>query len=228
MKLTKRLGMVLLSVGLLVQPVRAEPVNVSVDNTLANKYMFWGLKFGQNPVLQSMVNVNRGNLIVTGFANTDLKTKEVNEGDVFVDYSSAINDRIHGSLGCGFYNLKVGKTWERDQEAYAGISFAGPLNTGLVYHRLFGLGKGDYIEIKTGRNFNINEEIGLDIFANMGYHNNGYREKSGFNHVEAGTKVNIPLTERINLQPSLRFTKSLANDVTDEFSGGINVSVRLR
>ena len=72
--------MVLLSVGLLVQPVRAEPVNVSVDNTLANKYMFWGLKFGQNPILQSMVNVNRGNLTVTGFANTDLKTKDVDLG----------------------------------------------------------------------------------------------------------------------------------------------------
>ena len=39
--------------------------------------MFWGLKFGQNPILQSMVNVNRGNLTVTGFANTDLKTKDV-------------------------------------------------------------------------------------------------------------------------------------------------------
>lgn len=225
MKLTKKskiLGTALLALGLSAQPIKAEPVNVSVDNTLANKYMFWGLKFRQDPVLQSMVNINKGNLTATGFVNTDLKTKNVNEGDVFVDYSFPINDKVYFSIGGGLYNFQTGKTWEKDQEAYAGISFAGPLNMGLVYHRLFGLGKGDYIEASLGKSFEA-QKIGLTTSTKVGYHHNQYTEVRGISHVDTGIDADIPLTKRISVQPSLRYTYGLDDKISNEVYGGTNI-----
>lgn len=195
-------------------------VNLSLDNAFSNKYLFWGLNFWDKPVWQPMFNLNINYLTLNLFGNMEIGSRDVNEADAFVDFTYPIN-KINTSLGAGYYNFKINGKWVKDRELYTKIGMNIPLNPSIVFHRLFGLGKGSYTEASLSEDVEINNLV-ANLSGKLGYDTSKYREGRGFSHVEAGIKVPIKLTEKMSIIPNINFSKALARDLENEIYGGIN------
>lgn len=207
-------------------PIKAksEPFNISLDNNFSTKYMLWGIPFSEGAVDQVMLNTNYKNLTATLFANRDFKQDKFNEGDIFVDYTKQLSDKLKASVGCIYFKFKQNGNWEDCTDLYVGISANIPLNPSLKYHRLLsGFDTGNYVEGAVSKNFPINEKATISTTGKIGYNDKAFRGKSGLSHLEAGVNIPIQLTNKLSVSPNINCSRTLASDLENEVFGGVNV-----
>jgi len=165
------------------EPVKQKsPINVTSQTDYFGEYVFRGFNFSKDPVVQENILVNYKNFTAWLFGNYNTKTRDIDEQDLIVDFTTPINKKedLLLSLGWGIYTFPktpVPKT----QEIYAGLTLENPklLNPNLFLFHDFKDGNGNYIEAALSKDIK-----GIDLSAKLGYNNHYYRDRSGFSHLE--------------------------------------------
>jgi len=198
-----------------LEPVKqTAPINVTSKTDYFSKYIYRGFKFSDDPVVQENILVNYKGLTAWLFGNHNAKTKDIDEQDLILDFTTPINEKkdLLFSTGWGVYTFP-NTDMKKTQEVYAGITLENErfLNPSLFLFHDFKDGRGNYIEgaIST----NIKE---VDLSAKLGYNNHYYRDRSGFSHLELSAGVPIKLRKNLTLIPSINYQEALDKDFEDE------------
>jgi hypothetical protein len=215
----------LIAAGVLASPSFAdEPLfKWELSNPVLSNYVFWGMEFGEDPVWQPTLKIEKNGFTGTTFTNLDLAENDLNEVDVFGDYYFPLGESTYVLVGGGLYNFKLGDEWDKDQEIYAGVGILNPVESNLFYHHLFGLGDGYYVEGNSAKEFG--ERLSFRPSLGLGYHNNEYTEAEGLTHLEIGADANYQITPRINLGASSSYVRSLDDKLENSFSVGLSATL---
>lgn len=201
------------------------PVKFSLQFDILSQYVFRGLNFGKDPVLQLTQSVTSGKTTLMTFENFDTGTRRINETDVIVDYTTPFGKKTTFSTGYGHLHFFGIPSLSRTQEIYA----AGTLNTLLkpsamiVYD--FDAGKGLYGELSLAHEGKL---AGANLIgrATLGYNHRYFTDNNGVSHLEMSLSLPQIISEKATIIPSISVIQSLdKKDIEDSVTGGVGVSI---
>ncbi len=188
----------------------------SMDVKRASQYVFRGAQYNSNPVVQPTVatkdSVKGADVGLWGFANYDLKSKEV---DQISAWGEAGEETSVGYPFVGFYYTESPlDLFPATSELYVGaILLHLPLTPSLLAVRDLRATKGDYIEGSLEKSISLGDLTLTPklIFAR----NDGYSVEGRQDHVEGSFKLGFPLGEHASIEASVNKLRNLSESVGD-------------
>lgn len=158
------------------------PFHIGFDVTATSKYIWQGLDYSNGkPVIQPELAVTYKDLSATVWFNYNMDTKELNETDIYLQYSKELGN-VSISGGYSHYNYPHRAGWAPSQDIFIDISYKTLLNPSLSVHYDFGAGDGAYYNAGIGHD--IETILGTLSLASTLYYHDNYYNSSGFPSVE--------------------------------------------
>ena len=205
-----------------IQPiVQKAPIDITSKTDYFGKYVYRGFNFSDEPVVQENLTISHKGLTAWLFGNYNTETKQIDEQDLILDFTTPINKKgnLLLSMGHGTYTFP-GTDIKKTQEVYAGLILDNPklFNPTLFLFHDFKDGNGNYVEL--GGSTQVK---GVDLSGKIGYNNHYYRKDSGFSHLEFRAARPIKLNNKTTLIPSVTLQKALQGDFTNKQYLGISI-----
>jgi uncharacterized protein (TIGR02001 family) len=239
MKTLQKMGFALalfcLAANSFVSTASASEIGVNGDIYLSVNSMYLWRGFDLSPdsdfVVNPGVDVSVGKVTFGYWSNYDEDISEVNETDIFIDYSFDINDMFSVSLGNTYYSLD---TLPDTNEAYFSITLNSVLSPTLQTYWDWDEASEDglFFSASIGHDFELNKSISLHFGGEV-----SYNQKSDFlvgnytdwHHAEANLSLTYSLADQIILNPIFRASTPLSDDaediagLDDEVMGGLTI-----
>lgn len=182
----KKTALWVLAFSSIVTAATAEDIGVSTTLAFESRYIFRGVQFAETSV-QPAVEISFGGLYGGAWFNLPIGDDDLvvtpggEELDLFIGYTAQLNDAVAYDVGATYYtfpDLASGffDTFSEDGdglgantvEAFAGLSFQGPLSPSLYVYRDFMF---DTLTIEGGvsHSFPLSAETSFDLGAALGY-----------------------------------------------------------
>lgn len=200
------------------------PVNLGLTADVFSKYVCRGSEYSEGPVMWLTPTANYKEFTLIGFTNFDFHEKNINEANIFLDYTKTIKElSLSGGYSLFFFpNTDYPKT----QEVYAGASLDKLLQPGVKICWDFDDGKGVYAEASIGHSV-TKKKLTASAKTKLGYNHKYYREGTSFSHIEPSLSLTIePKKDVLSITPSANYSKSLNKDFKDIFYAGLNVDMK--
>ena len=242
----KGLSLVLLAVFTVVATLagnaRAEGVEVGLDITLAERYIWRGIPLNEEYVLQPSLTVGASGFYVNGWANVDMTDwgdyKAVGYGDetnqpTEIDYSAGYETTVGDMLivGFGFVNYTFPHQREigfvATTEIYGTLGFDVPLSPTFTAYVDEDQAEGaGYISMDIGHSFNLFESgdmsVGFDFGGHLGWANHkfvktyyGLNEESRFHDWSLSGALPITVMEGVSITPAYVYTSVMTDELRD-------------
>lgn len=206
----------------------APPISVSSKTDYLSKYIYYGVLYSEDPVVQESLTVSIGNWNLTGFVNYDAKSEEINETDLILDGFVSVGDDLTLFGGYAFYTSPT-DVFETTHEIFGGVSFDKlPLTPTLLFVHDVGAYGGLYGQLSLSHqqelfDFGRSGKVSLSAEGILGFNNGYYREGSGFSHLEGKLELPIELGNNVSIAPSLTYIHGLDNDFDDHLIYGLSL-----
>lgn len=232
----RRLLEVLITWLILISPGYARD-NVTVDVELDgySGYIWRGYVIGADDrlVLQPNATLTVGESGLSAgawgswFTSRSSMFREVDEVDLWIDYSRSLGKDSPMSISAGFteYLYPNAAAGERNsEEAYLGFSLDNSFTPSLTYYYDFGLADAWYLVLAGGINIPLGNDEGPALNLSASIAASDYEGETGFNDVTTTASVTFPLG-RFSITPEvgLTFADGKVNDKDVTFWGGVSV-----
>jgi hypothetical protein len=209
----------------------------SFDSAVYNKYIWRGIVFGTESVIQPSVSAGYGNLSFNVWGNMALSDGqnydlELNEIDYTFDYSQSLGE-LGISVGAIYYTFPSIGTGETT-ELYAGLSISSVLNPSITYYQDVQEAEGGYLLLGVAPSIPIDAwSTSLDLAMSLGVgteeHNSFYygTNSSSVTDFMLGLSIPFRLTDRASLVPSIAFVNLVDSEIRDVQSSDENILVGL-
>lgn len=205
------------------EPVKVEdtrPVTYGSVDVLGD-YVFRGLDFGQDTVVQGFGGVEFSNgASLNGFVNYDTGTGDVNEVDLIAGYSRDVGRfNLYGDATYfKFPNTDLDDTVELQAKVTANTR----LSPHLALVRDVHLTTGNYAELGIEDSFKVRGQP-VDWKLNLGYNDEYFTDDSGFSHLEL--KLGTSFGEgRVKIGTTFQYSEPLRSDFDRHLVAGFNAS----
>ena len=166
---------------------------ITAELAYKSKYLFAGIPFAADDVMQARVAAGIGSLTLNAFSVYDLEASDVTEADVYGDYYIQLGQAVGLFVGGALYNFKLVDGWEATPEAYGGLVFTAPLNPVLYAAHDFDLGDGTHVTLMLSHGVPIGENgVTLGLAGNLDYNDGYYSSVSGLAYADARISLAIP------------------------------------
>ena len=215
-------------VGLAAPGLHAQessPVSVSAEAAWVTRYLFAGIPFSGDDVLQPHVIVSTSpGFTFNFFGNYDFDAEEFNELDVYADYFRMLSDIVGAYVGAALYNFKnveeVGE-FSATPEIYAGISIYTTLTPSLYVAHDFDLGDGTHVYFSLSHGVPVGSWT-LSGAGRIEYNADYWREGSSFSFADLIVSLDVP-ADVFTISPFVILQAALDDDFDDFFEGGLRV-----
>ncbi len=208
---------------------------VSIDNTLASKYVSNGILKGNHvvtrPSLKFKNEFDNGFLSFSTVANLDFHEEEVNKLYLGVNYSFFPSDDVSVETGYIRKMSKKGDAWKDLDVLLGKTTFNLPYTPSVEFE--FNVNEGSYFGLSAEKPIYVIDSKGygrtVTAGAELGYNIHAFRDDAGFSHLE--TYVKVPLTmprrgvlSKFNGDVKVRYSAPLADDIRENWIVEFNLS----
>ncbi len=215
----KQLSLSLLALLVLASSViPASAIEVSGDAYagINSMYLWRGddLSSG-DPVLQGGMDLSFKGVTLSYWSNFNLDSKELDETDIVIDYSTDLSELLSLSVGAIVYGLDgLADT----TELYAGISLASILEPTLtVYYDVDEVAGDLFVTASIGHSLNLAEGVDLSLGGLVSYIDTD--AFSDLHNFELSAGLDYAINEQLVLSPSIIYSAPLSDD-SDDFAYG--------
>jgi len=209
-----------LPVGLHAQ----SPVSVSAELDFKTRYLFAGIPFAADEVMQATITVASGAFTFNAFSVYDVDASDVTEADIWGDYYTQLSPGVGLFVGAALYNFKIAGEWDPTVEVYAGLVFTLPLTPTLYFAHDFDLGDGNHFMLSLAHSVPLGASgATLDFAGDLDYNNNYYTSNSGFSFVAFAVSVGIPAGP-LTISPTVLIQRNIDDLFTDEEVFGVKAA----
>lgn len=229
---------VLSAVGFSGSSVFAEEMKVSVDAEVlaVSKYVWRGLEVNEDPVLQPSLTVAYGGFSFNVWGNMDLtdfgkdecvytsdcksRAGQFTEIDLTLDYSRTF-DKFTLGAGIIAYEFPNWDGAEDTHEVYLAFSYDCLLAPALTLYYDFDEVDGFYANFSLSHSFALNDKVGLDLSAGLGYGDSDYNlayfsvDDSALVDVNCSLALPFQVTDKLTITPMLSLSSVVDSDLRD-------------
>ena len=199
----------------------------SVDLGVRSKYLFSGLEFSSGSVMQTGVTMTYGGLSLSGFANYDIRTNELNEADISGNYFFQFSENAGIYIGAALYhfqNLKQHGKWDPTTELFFGVATTFPGNPSIHYARDYELtAGGQLLQLSLSEDLQLGF-VDLTATGRIAYNDRYYRVGSNVSHYDLSLSTSFDLGA-VTAVPRLVYQNAIADDFNNEWVGAINFKI---
>jgi len=186
----------------------------SVEIKQANQYILRGLQYNPNPVVQVTVTTKNNfkgiDASITGFANSNLEKKEVDETDAWGELGKDT------SLGYFFWGVSYIDSpvnlFPPTHETYVGGVLPLPLNPVVLAVRDLRANEGTYLETSLKNPISIGK---LTLTPKVTFaRNDGYGITGIQNHVEGSINLTIPIEDNVSFEATANKVHNLSEPLS--------------
>jgi uncharacterized protein (TIGR02001 family) len=238
----KFLGVVVAGM-LMVGTVSAQETTVDVGLDALSGYIWRGGQIGPDDklVLQPSIGLAFGESGLSagawgsGYVQSRSgvkKLKDVDEVDVFADYSTSLGEDSPLGISVGFIEYlfpNAGSGSKHSEEAYVGLSMDHAMAPSLTFYYDFGLTDGFYLVFAAGTDVPLGEaEDGPALSIGASVAMSDYGNKTGFNDVTGTASITFPAGQ-FSITPKIGVSYADDKVFADNTSiwGGVNISISL-
>ena len=188
----------------------------SAEVGVFSNYVWRGQRLSEAAAIQPSVTFGLGAFSANLWANYDVDTKEANETDLTLSYSTSF-DKAGIELGYIYYALDgVADT----QEFYVGLGLDVLLEPSLTLYYDIGEGNGAFLVAAVGHAFELGKGIGLGLGASIGFNvenkimGNGTDGTafSGFYNGEFSASLSVPVTKDVSIEPMVAYSYAIGDN----------------
>ena len=185
-----------------LEPEPPSSFSIGWDVTFASKYLFQGRDYSDGKaVVQPEVTLTFKEFSAILWSNYDLKTKEADEFDLYLQYGWEIQD-ISLTAGYAHFNYPHREGWDPSQEVSLDLSYNALLNPSLSIHYDFDAGDGYYATL--GLSHGIETSIGALTPGIKLFYQANYYELTGFPSAEFNGTLEYPIGS-FTISPSISY-----------------------
>lgn len=220
----------LLFAGVLPAPASAQgaplPLSVSAEAAFKSRYLFAGIPFAEDEVLQAKVVVGAGAFTFNGFSVYGVEEGDVIEADVWGDYYVQLAPQVGAFVGAALYNFELADGWEATPELYGGLTVAVPLNPTLYVAHDFHLGDGSHILFSLSHAVPLGTSgATLGAATNVDYNDDYWVAGSSFAFVDLVLSLGLPVGN-VTLTPMFQVQRAIDEERFGDFElFGLTASV---
>ncbi len=207
-----------------------DPPHIGGDLNLQNNYIWRGMVFDEDPVMQTDLWMSVKNVTLVFWGNCDLTDTEgdfqgqYNEWDVYISFplKSFGAVTLGGELDYLSFPSSSGMEGAVTSELSLWVTADAPFSPRLQIFRDIWAWHGVYANLSLNRS----REIGpgtLSISSSLGYgderHNrqSGVEDAGGWLDFTAGLKLNLSLHTNVTLTPALQYVTLLQNGIREAY-----------
>ncbi|MFC1650169.1 hypothetical protein ACFL2X_01225 [Candidatus Latescibacterota bacterium] len=216
----------------------ADGPEFGLDLSYSGKYVWRGAVLSENGVFQPSLTGSMGELSVNLWGNMDLTdesgtTRQMNEWDYTVDYSSGI-ESIEGlgySVGIIGYTFPNGG--DSTTEFYIGAGYETIGSPSITIYKDVEAIDGTYVLLGAGYSIPVAEITSIDITGSVGFGSENMNiglygsavSGAGLSDMLIGVSAPFSIMETISLTPSIMFSSILDSDGSDAYdAAGMDAS----
>lgn len=220
---------------------QASALEVSGDAYVGvySQYLWRGFDLSGNlPVVQGGVDLSAKGFTLSYWSNyqtkndpgVGLRSGEINETDLTLDYSKDLNDLVSVSVGNIFYALDgINDT----NELYLGVSLNTLLSPSVtVYYDYDEADEaGLFYTASIGHTIELMDKVGLNLGALVSYNNESDYSVGNYNdwhNYELSASIDYSPLENLTISPSFLFSEGISDDARAALDStkvvGLNVS----
>ncbi len=231
MKLGKRtiILVAVLALAFNVVSAFAQP-EFGIDLSYVSNYVWRGAVFAEDGVFQPSFTGGMGELSVNLWGNMDLTdengtTRQMNEWDYTVDYSSSI-DAIEGlGYSVGIIGYTFPNVGGFTTEFYAGASYDTILSPSVTVYYDVDAVEGAYVLVGGGYSVPVADITNLDLSASIGFGSEDMNQGlygtttsgAGLSDLLLGVSATFDVMEVLSLTPAVMFSSILDSDGSDAY-----------
>lgn len=190
-----------------------------------SRYLFSGLEFSDGSVEQAGVTMTYGGFSLSGFANYDNRTSELNEADFSGNYYVQFAEKAGIYFGAALYhfrNIKQLGKWDPTVELFLGVATSYPGNPSIHYARDYELtAGGQLLQFSLSHDVDIGS-VGLTVGSRIVYNDNYYRDGANVSHYDLSLSKTLEFGG-VTITPSVMYQNAVADDFSNYWVGAINL-----
>ncbi len=232
----KQLRIALLALLVLASAVIPATAAIEVEGdaylSTSSKYLWRGFDLSSgDPVIQGGMDLSFKGLTLSYWSNFDLESKDVNETDLIVDYSTDLSELVSVSVGNIFYSLEGLKD---TSELYLGVSLNTLLAPTLTVYYDYDEAQHDglFYSLAIGHDLELAEGLSLSLGGLISYNQKSdyaVGDYSSLHNYELSASTDYALTEQLSISPYLIFSDALSDRaeqaIENELAGGLTLTL---
>lgn len=197
-------------------PAKAIEVSGSASAAIYSEYVWRGMTYSNDWVMQSYLEQSYKNVTLNIWANYDSESSEMNEADWTLSYSKSF-DKLSLMAGYSYYGFD---SIPDAKELYLWAGYDTFLSPSLTFYHETGEGTGSVLVATIGHSLPISDALTLNLGANasynmketmMGTDANGKRFNGLYNG-ELSLSATYQFNKEVTIEPIISYSTHLSSD----------------
>lgn len=179
--------------------------------------MYYGMNFGNKPMMQPYIEINHGSLSYANWTNYNMKENKTEEIDHTLKINANLpignNDNIKGSASISLYTFP-NSTMEDEPALASEFTYTGetlPVDINLKVEKLLKSekGKGKIFSFDLSKTIPINENISVSAKIGTAFNEEYFSNNSGWTHTYGSLNISSDLGKNFNASITGTYQKKL-------------------